>query len=38
VVEIDDQAGPNLRLHPLRAAASGDRKAGHSFTHWSTSK
>jgi hypothetical protein len=26
----------SLRQHPLRAAALGDRKAGHFFTHWAT--
>jgi hypothetical protein len=31
-VQIDDQAGAPLRHHPLRAAAFGERKAGHSFT------
>jgi hypothetical protein len=30
--QIDYQAGAPLRHHPLRAAAFGERKAGHSFT------
>src|SRR6266850_650612 len=36
-VQIDDQARAPLRYHPLRAAAFGDRKAGHSFTPCSRS-
>jgi len=35
-VQIDDQAGAPLRHHTLRAAGFEDRKAGHSFNHWST--
>lgn len=30
--QIDDQAGGLLRHQPLRAAALGDREAGHFFT------
>jgi len=36
-VEIDDQAGAPLRHHTLRAAGFGEREAGHSFHHGSTS-
>ena len=36
-VEIDYQAGSPLRHHTLRAAGFGDRKARHSFNHWSIS-
>ncbi len=36
-VQIDDQAGPPLQHHTLRAAGFADRKAGHSLNHWSTS-
>jgi hypothetical protein len=36
-VQIDDKAGAPLRHNTLRAAGFRDRKAGHSFTHESTS-
>lgn len=31
-VQVDDQTRASFRHHPLRPAALGDRKAGHSFT------
>jgi hypothetical protein len=36
-VQIDNQASAPLRDYALRAARFGDRKAGHSFNHLSTS-
>jgi len=36
-VQIDDQTGAPPRYHTLRAAGFGDRKAGHSINHSSTS-
>jgi hypothetical protein len=35
-IQIDDQAGAPLQNNTLRAAGFGERKAGHSFNHWST--
>ena len=36
-VQINDQAGAPLRQHTLHEAGFADRKAVHSFNHWSRS-